>query len=83
MVCLCLTEADPCAGDPCLNGGTCTVVNEALQCECADGYEGDVCGTGTMVTSSNGNIFHVTGPLCGKSTGHRWIPITKASDAEL
>ena len=25
----------------------------------------------------------VTGPLCGKLTGHRWIPRTKASDAEL
>ena len=36
-----------------------------------------------MMTSSNGNIFHVTGPLCGELTGHRWIPLTKASDAEL
>ena len=35
------------------------------------------------MTSSNGNIFRVTGPLLGESTGHRWIPITKASDAEL
>ena len=26
-----------------------------------------------MMTSSNGNIFSVTGPLCGKFTGHRWI----------
>ena len=31
----------------------------------------------------NGNIFRVTGPLCGEFTGHRWIPITKASNAEL
>ena len=31
-----------------------------------------------MMTSSNGNIFHVTGPLCGEFTGHRWIPLTKA-----
>ena len=29
-----------------------------------------------MMTSSNGNIFRVTGPLW-------WIPLTKASDAEL
>ena len=36
-----------------------------------------------MVTSSNGNIFCVTGPLWGESTGHRWIPLTKVSDAEL
>ena len=37
----------------------------------------------TMMTSSNGNIFRVTGHLCGEFTGHRWIPRTKASDAEL
>ena len=37
----------------------------------------------TMMTSSNGNILRVTGPLCGEFTGHRWIPRTKASDAEL
>ena len=36
-----------------------------------------------MLTSSNGNIFRVTGPLCGEFTGHRWVPLTKASDAEL
>ena len=36
-----------------------------------------------MRTSSNGNIFRVTGPLCGEFTGHRWIPLTKASEAEL
>ena len=36
-----------------------------------------------MMTSSIGNIFHVTGPLCGESTGDRWIPLTKASDAKL
>ena len=35
------------------------------------------------MTSWNGNIFRVTGPLWGESTGHRWIPLTKASDAEL
>ena len=36
-----------------------------------------------MKTSSNGNIFRVTGLLCGEFTGPRWIPRTKASDAEL
>ena len=36
-----------------------------------------------MMTSSNGNIFRVTGRLCGEFTGPRWIPHTKASDAEL
>ena len=37
----------------------------------------------TMVTSSNGHIFCVTGHLCGEFTGHRWIPHTKTSDAEI
>ena len=36
-----------------------------------------------MMTTSNGNIFRVTGPLWGESTCDRWFPITKASDAEL
>ena len=36
-----------------------------------------------IMTSSIGNIFRVTGHLCGEFTGHRWIPYTKASEAEL
>ena len=36
-----------------------------------------------IMTSSNGNIFRVTGPLCGEFADLRWIPRTKASDAEL
>ena len=35
------------------------------------------------MTSSNGSIFRVTGPLCEEFTGLRWFPRTKASDAEL
>ena len=42
---------------------------------------GFLCGPNLfyIMTSSNGNIFRVTGPLCGEFTGHR----TKASDVEL
>ena len=29
------------------------------------------------MTSSNGNIFRVTGPLCGEFIGHRWIPLKR------
>ena len=36
-----------------------------------------------MMTASNENIFRVTGPLWWESTGHQWIPLKKASDAEL
>ena len=35
-----------------------------------------------MMTSSNGNIFRVTGHLCGEFTGQRWTP-PKASDRSL
>ena len=34
-----------------------------------------------MMTSSNGNIFRVTSPLCGEFTGQRWIPHTKARES--
>ena len=52
-------------------------------------WHGTECSTVTtqttcfMMTSSNGNIFRVTGHLCGEFAGHRWIHHTKASDAEL
>ena len=36
-----------------------------------------------MMASSNRNFFGVTDLLWGESTGHRWIPLTKAIDAEL
>ena len=29
-----------------------------------------------MMTSLNGTIFRVTGPLCGEFNGHRWISLT-------
>ena len=31
-----------------------------------------------MMTSSNGSIFRVTGPVCEEFTGHRWIPRYKS-----
>ena len=35
---------DPCAPNPCLNGGTCTVANDTIaQCECMFGLTGDTC----------------------------------------
>ena len=36
-----------------------------------------------IMTSSNRNIFRITGHLWGEFNGPRWIPRTKASDAEL
>ena len=46
-------------------------------------FDGVIISWMYMMTSWNGNIFHVTGHLCGEFTGPRWIPCTKASDAEL
>ena len=37
----------------------------------------------SVMTSWNGNIFRVTGHLCGEFTSDRWIPRKKASDDEL
>ena len=37
----------------------------------------------SMMTSSNENIFPLTGPLCGEFTGHRRSPLTKAGDTQL
>ena len=42
-------------------------------------WSNDLCSSWSlhMMTSSNGNIFRVTGPLCGDFTGDRWIPLTR------
>ena len=36
----------------------------------------------SMMASSHGNAFRITGPLWGESTGHRWIPRTKDQKCE-
>ena len=36
-----------------------------------------------VMTLSNRNVCCVPGLLCGEFTGHRWISLTEASDAEL
>ena len=43
----------------------------------------DLIYTDTWWRHQNGNIFRLTGSLCGKFTGHRWILRTKASDAYI
>ena len=62
-----------------------TVDTISIQGERRLTYCGPVMRHGVMVmmTSSNGNIFRVTGHLCGEFTGLRWIHRTKASDAGL
>ena len=57
------------------NGGWLSVTLNSSWCM---GIKGDMFINHKM-TSSNWNIFRVTGLLCG----HRWIPHAKASDADL
>ena len=55
---------------------------EFCQWECPRGTPMCIWKPILMMTSSNVNIFRVTGPLCGEFTGHRWIHLTKASNAD-
>ena len=61
----------------------CNKINTCLSCFPEPSFDKLSLYTFIMMTSSNGNIFRVTGPLCGEFAGHRWIPLIKASDAEL
>ena len=56
-------------------------VTSLVRCQWSNSEEHE--NSDQMMTSSNGNIFRVTGHWCGEFTGHRWIPRTKASNAEL
>ena len=44
---------------------------------CTDGLATWRAFARNMMTSGPGNVFRFTGPLCGESTGDRWIPPTK------
>ena len=46
-------------------------------------YQGHLHINFIMMTSANGNLFLVTGPLYGEFIGYRLIPRTKASDVEF
>ena len=63
-------------GNRCCDGQVCKV---SFRMRYAAGYR----ELWNMMTSWNGNIFRATGHLCGEFIGPRWIPRTKASDAEL
>ena len=66
------------------NNGTAVYEYHLSSVTWAPWHNAMICSTDyRMMTSSNGNIFRVTGPLCGEFTGHRWISRTEASGAEL
>ena len=54
-----------------------------MKTESSDGRQSGKQTNICMMTSLNGNIFRVTGHVCGEFSGHRWIPQTKTSDSVL
>ena len=54
------------------------MISENMLINCWSSYTSTICpASGYMMTSSDGNIFRVTGHLCGEWTGHRWNPRTQ------
>ena len=47
--------ADLCSDNPCQNGGTCSTDGSSASCECAEGFEGDLCETATGGGETNNN----------------------------
>ena len=43
-----ISDTDECAGNPCINGGTCTDQVNTYTCSCVAGYVGTHCETGTI-----------------------------------
>ena len=81
-VCLCLPVRVLIFCAECLIG-VMLYANQQKDLVLGEGVMDERDSTRLMMTSSNGHIFRVTGNLCGDFTGHRWIPRTNASDAEL
>ena len=46
---------DLCSDNPCQNAGTCTTDGSSASCECADGFEGDLCETASSGGETNNN----------------------------
>jgi len=69
----CETSIDHCAGNPCLNGGTCTDGVDSYTCSCIDGYTGTDCETPPGPQAPAG--FGCTGTVCANdTTGEVWVP---------
>ena len=51
-------------------------------CVAYEHHLGSSCNV-SMMTSSKGNLFRVTDPLCGEFTGPRWNPRTKAGNFDV
>lgn len=50
------TRIDPCAANPCKNGGSCTASSDTYTCECASTYDGTTCEACAInLADCNGN----------------------------
>ena len=82
-------QRKPLVSDPGMHHGTCVThvpwcMSGSLTCGDGENVPG-ACAPAILRIwqEAHGNAFRVTGHLCGEFTGHRWIPRSKASDAEL
>ena len=46
---MCISDTDDCVGHSCANGALCVDHLDSYTCDCADGYEGTLCDTGTYI----------------------------------
>ena len=46
LICDVVVDINECASTPCQNGGTCSDLVNAFQCQCADRFMGETCETG-------------------------------------
>ena len=53
-VCVCVVS--PCQTSPCMNAGTCTLVNNTRTCDCQLGYMGDNCQWREYSYTTSSNI---------------------------
>ena len=43
---------EPCAGNPCQNGGTCSLSGKDFTCACVSGFTGNMCENGTLMNNN-------------------------------
>ena len=48
-----VVDINDCDPNPCVNGGTCTDLENGYSCECAPGYDGPNCNTGTYMDNKS------------------------------
>ena len=68
-----VSDINDCAGNPCLNGGSCNDGVNSYSCDCAYGYTGDNCETGEVCSVL---LFHHFYFILSVTTFHlrcKWV----------